>query len=314
LIFELPLIVQEIIVIQGPTASGKTALSVELAQHFNTVVLSADSRQFYKEMSIGTAKPSKDEMLGIPHYFIDSHSIHQPVTAGSFEKEAISLLEGELANYEKIILVGGSGMFVDALCKGLDEVPVNLEIQQQLREELEVKGLEILLTELQEEDPEYYEKVDKQNSHRILRALEVIRSTGNSFSSLRNNFKNKRSFTCRYFHIDHERDILYDRINRRVDMMMEAGLLDEVMSLNEFRHISSLQTVGYKELFDFIDGKCTLEFAIDKIKQHTRNYAKRQMTWIRKNDNSIALFPQRSNNLFLDVINHLENEPTEELE
>ncbi len=305
---------QEIIVIQGPTASGKTALAVDLAQHFKTVVISADSRQFYKEMSIGTAKPTQEEMQGIPHYFIDSHSIHNPVTAGSFEQEAISLLENELAHYEKIILVGGSGMFVDALCKGLDEVPINEEIQQQLRLELEENGLEILLKELQEKDPEYYEKVDKMNSHRVLRALEVIRNTGNTFSSLRNNFNNKRNFTCRYFHIDHERDILYDRINRRVDLMMEAGLLNEVMRLNEFRHISSLQTVGYKELFDFIDGHCSLEFAIDKIKQHTRNYAKRQMTWIRKNENSIALFPQRSNNLFLDVIQVIENESSKELE
>jgi len=306
--------VQEIIVIQGPTASGKTALGVALAKHFHSVVISADSRQFYTEMNIGTAKPSKEEMQGIPHYFIDSHSIHQPVTAGAFEQEALNLLENELSNLQKVILVGGSGMFVDALCKGLDSVPVDQEIQLQLRKELEEKGLEILLEELKEKDPEYYHQVDKMNSHRILRALEVIRSTGNTFSSLRTNFKNDRKFICRYFHIDHERDILYERINHRVDLMMENGLLEEVKSLNQFRNIASLQTVGYKELFDYLDGKWSLETAVEKIKQHTRNYAKRQMTWIRRNEESIPLFPQRSNNIFLDVIQHLENEPDKDLE
>lgn len=305
---------QEIIVIQGPTASGKTALGVALAKHFHSVVISADSRQFYTEMNIGTAKPSKEEMQGIPHYFIDSHSIHQPVTAGAFEQEALNLLENELSNLQKVILVGGSGMFVDALCKGLDSVPVDQEIQLQLRKELEEKGLEILLEELKEKDPEYYHQVDKMNSHRILRALEVIRSTGNTFSSLRTNFKNDRKFICRYFHIDHERDILYERINHRVDLMMENGLLEEVKSLNQFRNIASLQTVGYKELFDYLDGKWSLETAVEKIKQHTRNYAKRQMTWIRRNEESIPLFPQRSNNIFLDVIQHLENEPDKDLE
>lgn len=305
---------QEIIVIQGPTASGKTALGVALAKHFHSVVISADSRQFYKEMNIGTAKPSKEEMDGITHYFIDSHSIHEPVTAGMFEQEALNLLENELSNLQKVILVGGSGMFVDALCKGLDNVPVDQEIQLQLRKELEEKGLEILLEELKEKDPVYYEQVDRMNSHRVLRALEVIRSTGKPFSSLRTNFKQNRKFTCRYFHIDHERDILYERINHRVDMMMENGLLEEVKTLNEFRNIASLQTVGYKELFDYLDGKWSLETAIEKIKQHTRNYAKRQMTWIRRNQESIPLYPQRSNNIFLDVIHHLENESGKDLE
>lgn len=305
---------QEIIVIQGPTASGKTALGVAVAIHYKTVVISADSRQFYKEMNIGTAKPTKEEMDGVAHYFIDSHSIHEPVSAGMFEQQALDLLENELSHLDKIVLVGGSGMFVDALCKGLDDVPVNEEIQQQLRNELEEKGLEVLLGELKEKDPDYYEQVDKMNSHRVLRALEVIRNTGNTFSSLRTNFKNNRKFTCRFFHIDHERDILYERINHRVDLMMENGLLEEVKLLYQFRNIAGLQTVGYKELFDYLDGKWPLETAVEKIKQHTRNYAKRQMTWIRRNPESIPLFPQRSNNLLLDIIQVIENEPANDLE
>ena len=280
---------------------------MQLAKHFNTVVLSADSRQFYKETSIGTAKPTPEEMDGVPHYFIDSHSIFDPVTAGTFEQEAVQLLQGELFTYQKVILVGGSGMFIDALCKGLDPIPTDALIQEQLRQELDEKGLEPLLEELKQDDPVYYEQVDRQNAPRVLRALEVFRLTGIPFSEQRSNNKPQRPFQSVYFHINHPREILYERINKRVDMMMEQGLLDEVTRLYPHRNLTSLQTVGYKELFDYLDQKCTLEFAIDKIKQHTRNYAKRQMTWINRNSESIALEPGADIAMLQQVLNQLSN-------
>ncbi|MNJ92025.1 tRNA dimethylallyltransferase [compost metagenome] len=273
---------QQLIVIEGPTASGKTALSVALAKALNTVVLSADSRQFYKELSIGTAKPTKEEMEGIPHYFIDSHPISEPVSAARYEAEAFDLIRGELAHYPQLILVGGSGMFIDALCLGLDPIPADLAVQDVLRNELEEKGLEPLLEELKENDPEFYRQVDKQNPVRILRALEVIRLTGIPFSTWRKNELPKRPFEVIRFVIDHPRDVLYERINLRVDQMIEAGLIEEVKSVAEFRNYTALQTVGYKEVFDYLDGTVDLETCISKIKQHTRNYAKRQLTWFKR--------------------------------
>jgi tRNA dimethylallyltransferase len=274
---------QQLIVIEGPTASGKTALGVALAQQYNTVVLSADSRQFYKELLIGTAKPTSDEMQGIDHYFIDSHSINEPFTASQFEKAALELITTKLAHVPKIILVGGSGMFIDALCNGLDDIPVSPEIQNDLRESLADNGLADLLQELNATDPEFYNQVDKNNPVRILRALEVIRSTGKTFTSFRQKNALARPFSVIRFVIDHPREQLYDRINKRVDQMIENGLFDEVKSVAQFKHTSALQTVGYKEIFDFWDGIYASEAeCIDKIKQHTRNYAKRQLTWFKK--------------------------------
>lgn len=274
---------QQLIVIEGPTASGKTALGVALAQQFNTVVLSADSRQFYKELLIGTAKPTSDEMQGIDHYFVDSHSITKPFTASQFEKAALDLITNKLAHLPKIMLVGGSGMFIDALCNGLDDIPVSPEIQNDLRESLAKNGLTDLLEELKTSDPEFYELVDKNNPLRILRALEVIRSTGKSFTSFRQKNAVARPFSMIRFVVDHPREQLYERINKRVDIMIENGLFDEVKSVAQFKESSALQTVGYKEVFDLWDGIYATEAeCIDKIKQHTRNYAKRQLTWFKK--------------------------------
>lgn len=274
---------QQLIVIEGPTASGKTALGVALAKQFNTVVLSADSRQFYKELLIGTAKPTSDEMQGIDHYFVDSHSITEPFTASQFEKAARELVTTKLAHLPKIILVGGSGMFIDALCNGLDDIPVSPVIQNDLRESLATNGLADLLEELKATDSEFYEQVDKNNPLRILRALEVIRSTGKSFTSFRQKNALARPFSVIRFVIDHPREQLYERINKRVDVMIANGLFNEVKSVVQFKQYSTLQTVGYKEVFDFWDGKYATETeCIDKIKQHTRNYAKRQLTWFKK--------------------------------
>lgn len=278
---------QQLIVIEGPTASGKTALAVKLAKQFNTVVISADSRQFYKELSIGTAKPTPDEMGGVPHHFIDSHSITDQLTAGRFEAEALALIKQELNNHPKIIVVGGSGMFIDALCVGLDPIPTNEQIQLTLRKELQERGLGLLLEELKESDPAFYAEVDRSNAARVLRALEVIRSTNKPFSEWRQRKPNPRPFEVIRFVIDHPREVLYERINQRVDQMIASGLIDEVKNVLAYRDLTALQTVGYKEVFEYLDGRDSLEQCIEKIKQHTRNYAKRQLTWFRRHPEAI---------------------------
>lgn len=298
---------QQLIVIEGPTASGKTSLAVALAKKLNTVVLSADSRQFYQELSIGTAKPTLEEMEGIPHYFIDSHPISTPVSASQFEKEAMELIEGELAHYEKLILVGGSGMFIDALCLGLDPIPTDPITQNTLRKELEETGMEPLLKELEEADPEFYHQVDKQNPMRILRALEVIRFTKIPFSTWRKNELPKRPFEVIRFVINHPREVLYERINQRVDQMIEAGLIEEVKNVKEYRNLTALQTVGYKEVFDYLDGETDLKTCISKIKQHTRNYAKRQLTWFKKHPDTVWLDAKPTDELCREILQVVQN-------
>lgn len=293
---------QQLIVIEGPTASGKTALAVALAKTLNTVVLSADSRQFYQELSIGTAKPSREEMDGVPHYFIDSHPISSPVSAAQFEAEALNLMEGELASHQKVILVGGSGLFIDALCIGLDPIPTDAGIQATLRKELEEKGLEPLLEELKEKDSEFYQQVDKQNPMRILRALEVIRLTDIPFTTWRKNELPKRPFDVIRFVINHPREILYARINQRVDQMIESGLIEEVKSVSQYRNLTALQTVGYKEVFDYLDGTIDLPTCIEKIKQHTRNYAKRQLTWFKRHPEAIWLEAKPTKELCNEIL------------
>lgn len=293
---------QQLIVIEGPTASGKTALAVNLAKHLKTVVISADSRQFYKELAIGTAKPTEEEMDGIPHYFINSHSISTPLTAAQFETEAMNLICTELKNHSKIIVAGGSGMFIDALCIGLDPIPKDEQIQLSLRTELSNKGLDPLLSELKQSDPVYYQEVDRSNPTRILRALEVIRISGRPYSELRKQEPPTRPFEVMRFVIDHPREQLYDRINRRVDYMIDQGLIDEVRSVEAFRKSTTLQTVGYKEVFDYFDGIYSFDACIEKIKQHTRNYAKRQLTWFRKHPDSIWIPFSNSEKMTQDIL------------
>ncbi len=278
---------KELIVIGGPTASGKTALSIALAKTWNTVIISADSRQFYKEMTIGTAKPMVEEMENIPHYFIDSHSITDEVNSSRFANEASELLSTLFQQHDKIILVGGSGMFIDALCFGLDDIPHDGQQQQQLEKELELYGLAPLLEELQEKDPDFYNQVDKSNPVRIIRALEVIRATNRPFSSFRKGEKKQHDFSIRYFVMNVPREILYDRINRRVDVMVENGLEHEAKNLVAYKHLKPLATVGYSEWFRYWEGEFDRSTCIELIKQNSRRYAKRQVTWFKRNPEAI---------------------------
>ncbi|MBI1835814.1 MAG: tRNA (adenosine(37)-N6)-dimethylallyltransferase MiaA [Flavobacteriia bacterium] len=278
---------KKLIVIQGPTASGKTALGIALAKKLDTVILSADSRQFYKEVIIGTAKPSMDEQDGIKHYFIDSHSLEDEVSSARFAREALEILGIEFQNHDTIIMVGGSGMFIDAVCIGLDSIPKSDELKAEVTKEFEENGLEKLLEELKEKDFAYYSEVDKDNPMRIIRALEVIRLTGNTFSSQRTRKPTPPFFEVQRFVINHERDKLYSRINRRVDLMLENGLVEEVKSVQHLKHLQSMNTVGYSEIFQYLDHEISLEHAVELIKQNTRRYAKRQLTWFRRHPDAI---------------------------
>jgi tRNA dimethylallyltransferase len=271
---------KNLIVIAGPTAVGKTALSIELAKFYNCPIISADSRQFYKEMSIGTAKPSKEEMQDVPHYFIDNISIHDTYNVGQFEREAIDFIETLFKDHEHLILVGGSGLYINAILNGVDEFEeIPAHIREQLIKDYEEKGLTYLQEELKQKDEVYYHQVDLNNPQRIMRALEVCIHNNKPYSSFRTKEKKQRSFDAINILINTDREALYHRINKRVDIMMQNGLLEEVKSLYPYKHLNALNTVGYKELFDFIDNKCTLEEAVNLIKQNSRRYAKRQLTW-----------------------------------
>jgi tRNA dimethylallyltransferase len=279
--------IPKLIVIEGPTASGKTALGIALAKHFNTVVVSADSRQFYRETAIGTAKPGLEEQDGIRHYFVDSHSIHEPLTAARYEQEALAVLETAFQHHEIVLMVGGSGMFIDAVCYGLDNIPHDAAVKALLNAEFEQNGLEPLLVELQVADPVFHARVDLQNPVRIIRALEVIRITGQPFSDFHAFTPQQRPFEILKFVIDLPREVLYDRINRRVDLMLQQGLLAEVESLVPFKQLQSLNTVGYSELFDYLAGQTDIAEATALIQRNTRRYAKRQLTWFRRDEKAV---------------------------
>lgn len=273
-----------LLAVVGPTAIGKTALGIQLAKHFDTEILSADSRQFFKEMEIGTAVPSQEELAQVPHHFIQHKSIFEPYSVGDFEKEAMGLLDGLFQQKDTVVMVGGSGLYVDAVVHGLDEFPeVNPNIRAALNQKLEKNGLSSLQEELKLKDPSYYKIVDLENPHRLIRALEVCRASGQPFSSFLNRPKPKRPFKTLYVGLEAPREVIYERINQRVDLMMQAGLLEEAERLYPHKTLNALQTVGYKELFEYLDGHCTLEFAVSEIKKNTRRFAKRQLTWLRKN-------------------------------
>lgn len=297
---------KQLIVIQGPTASGKTALAIALAQKLNTVIVSADSRQFYKEVEIGTAKPTLAEQAGIQHYFIDSHSIHNSITVADYVNQALEILSDLFSKFDQVILVGGSGLYIDALCDGLDDIPTDKSIREQIQTQFQLEGLNGLLKELQDVDLDYFRKVDQANPLRIFRAIEVFRLTGKPYSFfLQNSNKPKRNFESIRFVINLDRDVLYDRINRRVDMMIEAGLEDEVRSVNEYRYLQSLQTVGYSELFNYFDKEITFKEAVDLIKRNTRRYAKRQLTWFRRNTEAIWLDSDTLDNQLKEILSEL---------
>lgn len=279
-----------LIVVVGPTAVGKTALAIQLAQFYKTEILSADSRQFFEEMNIGTAKPSKEELAAAPHHFINSHSVKTLFSVGDFEVEALKLIDQLFLKKDLVIMVGGSGLYVDAVCKGLDELPeIDLTIREQLNQQLANDGIESIKTQLQTLDPEYFSKVDQSNPQRMIRGLEVVLSSGQKLSSFLTAQKKERPFNIVKIGLNTERNLLYDRINHRVDLMMDAGLLEEVKNLQTYRKYNALNTVGYSELFDFIDGKTDLNSAVAMIKQNTRRFAKRQLTWFRRDEN-IAWF------------------------
>lgn len=274
---------KNLIVISGPTAVGKTEAAIKLALHFNTVVVSADSRQFYREMSIGTAKPSADELAAVKHYFIDSHSVTESFSVGDYEKQALQLLDNLFKEHDTVILAGGSGLYIKAVCEGFDELPVAPpEIRERLNKEFHEKGILCLQQKLQAADPEYYKQVDLNNPQRLIRALEVFETTGRPISSYRFASVNKRPFNCVKIGLNLPREVLYDRINRRVDLMIEQGLIEEAHALLPYRRLNALNTVGYAELFDYFDGKTDQDTAISLIKQNTRRFAKRQLTWFRR--------------------------------
>ncbi|TKD65855.1 tRNA (adenosine(37)-N6)-dimethylallyltransferase MiaA [Flavobacterium sp. ASW18X] len=273
-----------VIAIVGPTAIGKTRTAISIAKHLNTEIISADSRQFYKEMCIGTAVPTAEELASAPHHFIQHKSINEPYSVGDFERDAIKKIQELFTTHNTVVVVGGSGLYVDAILYGLDEFPTIAEsVRKELNETLEKEGISTLQDLLKEKDPNYHQRVDIHNPHRIIRALEVCIGTGKPYSEFLKREKKTRPFNHILIGLEADRKIIYDRINRRVDLMLEMGQLEEVQQLLPFKGLNALQTVGYRELFAYLEGNFSLEDAIEEIKKNTRRFAKRQLTWYRKN-------------------------------
>jgi len=277
-----------LISIIGPTAIGKTALSIKLANYFNTEIISADSRQFFKEMTIGTAAPTTEELAAAKHHFIHNKSITEDYNVGTFEKEAISCLQELYKTKDVVIMVGGSGLYVDAVTKGLDYFPeVDKSIRAQLNSQLETEGLEALQLKLKLLDEVSYNTIKIDNPQRVIRALEICIGSGQPYASFLNKDKNKRPFKTITIGLEADRAIIYDRINKRVEIMVDNGLINEVKALAPFKHLNSLNTVGYKEIFNYLDNTWTLDFAISEIQKNSRRFAKRQLTWFRRDPSTI---------------------------
>ncbi|PQJ74253.1 tRNA (adenosine(37)-N6)-dimethylallyltransferase MiaA [Polaribacter gangjinensis] len=284
-----------LITIVGPTAIGKTALSIELANHFNCDIISCDSRQFYKEMTIGTAVPEPEELTAATHHFIQNISIFEDYNVGQFERDSLKTLEFLFSKNPIQIMVGGSGLYVNAVLNGLDDFPeVDASIREKLKQELQEKGIAYLQSQLKTLDIESFETIAIDNPHRIMRALEICLGTQKPYSSFKNKQKQARDFNTILIGLTAERSEIYSRINQRVDHMMQKGLLEEAKKLYPYKNLNALQTVGYRELFDYFDGKITLDFAIEEIKKNTRRFAKRQLTWFRKDDR-ILWFDYKTN-------------------
>ena len=279
-----------LVVLLGPTGVGKTALSFALAEQLGSPILSADSRQLYAEIPIGTAAPTKDELERVKHYFIGTHHLTDYYSAAQYEIDVLRLTEELFSTHKTLLLTGGSMMYIDAVCKGIDDIPTVDDITRRtLLDRYEAEGLEPLVNELRLLDPEYYHIVDLKNPKRVIHALEICYMTGRTYTSFRTRSTKERPFRIIKIGLRREREELYDRINRRVDQMIADGLIDEARQVYPYRHLNSLNTVGYKELFAHFDGDCTLEFAIEKIKQNSRIYSRKQMTWFRR-DESIQWF------------------------
>lgn len=296
---------KRLIVVVGPTAAGKTKLGIALARHFLTDVISADSRQIFREMSIGTAKPGVEEREDVTHHFIDTLSVTDDYNAGKFERDVLSLLDQLFIKHDDVLMVGGSGMYVRAVCEGLDEMPdVPESVRVEILENYRSKGLSWLQQEVMENDPEYFAVVDQMNPARLMRALEIVRTTGLPASNYRVNRRVERPFSVVKIGLEMDREELYKRIDARVDKMIDSGLVEEVKRLEQFKSRNALQTVGYQELFDYFDGKHDLDEAIRLIKRNSRRYAKRQMTWFKREEGIQWFNPDQLEK----IITHLDGE------
>lgn len=298
-----------LVLIVGPTGVGKTDLTIDIALHFSSIIISADSRQIYKELKIGTAVPTKEQLQRVQHYFIRNKSIHDYYNASKFEYEVLDLLSELYNEYDIIFMTGGSGLYIDAVCKGIDDLP---EIDPQLRKELveryNKEGIESIRMQLKKLDPVHYEKVDLRNQKRILKALEVCIQTGKPYSSLLTKPRKERPFNTIKIGLNRDRQELYDRINLRAMEMMDNGWIDETQKYKEFQHLNALNTVGYKEIFSHINGDCDLESTIEKIQNNTRKYARKQLTWFNK-DKDIEWFHPDHKEVIIDYLeNRLKNE------
>ncbi|MCA8829817.1 tRNA (adenosine(37)-N6)-dimethylallyltransferase MiaA [Hymenobacter pini] len=283
-----------LLVISGPTAVGKTALCVQLAQRLGTEIVSADSRQFFRELTIGTAKPTPEEMQGVPHHFINSHSITEEYNAGRFEQDALALLQQLFQQHRVVILTGGSGLYLQAVTEGFDALPaVDPAVRQQIKAELEAGGLEPLVQELARLDPVTYQRIDRQNHQRVVRALEISRGTGQPFSSFHGRTAAERPFRTVKMALHRDREELYQRIDMRMDQMLAEGLEAEAQAMYPYRHHNALQTVGYKELFDYFEGQYDYTEAVRLLKRNSRHYAKRQLTWLRRDAEYQWLHPEQ---------------------
>lgn len=290
---------KNLIVVLGPTGIGKTDLSIEIAEKYNTEIISSDSRQIYRDMVIGTAAPDNTQLARIKHHFIGILSPEDYYSAAQYETDVMSLLENLFTKYDNVVMTGGSMMYIDAVCKGIDDIPtIDSETRRMILERYETEGLEPLAAELKLLDPEYYATADIRNPKRVMHALEVCYMTGRTFTSFRTQTKKERPFNIIKTGLKREREELYDRINRRVDIMLENGLVEEVKKLEKYRNLNSLNTVGYKEIFKYLDGEYTLDFAADKIRQNSRIYSRKQMTWFKKDPETVWFHPEDKESIF----------------
>ncbi|MBS9524804.1 tRNA (adenosine(37)-N6)-dimethylallyltransferase MiaA [Litoribacter alkaliphilus] len=291
-----------LIVVAGPTAVGKTDMCIKIAKKFNTSIISSDSRQFFREMEIGTAKPTLEERQQVAHHFIDSLSIHDQYDVRRFENDTLNLLNSLFETHDCVIMTGGSGLYIDAVCKGFDEMPeIPSQIRESLNELFQNEGIEVLQKRLKQVDPEYFEMVDRHNPQRLIRALEVFEGTGKPFSSFRLKNTVERPFNLIKIGLERDRELLYERINLRMDQMIEQGLFEEAEKIFPYRHLNALQTVGYSEIFGYLDGKYDKEEAVRLLKRNSRRYAKRQLTWFKKDPDMVWFSPDEAESIIKHI-------------